>query len=153
MPAYLENGTFGLGAFSCTALVTSKPIFAGQASGATATAANALAIDLSKWVGNYKNRYTVRLQVVEDFVTTGGSYLDFTLHFISTANGAQTLSKNPITARIALSKLAKSKITPMEFTLPSIADDSERYVRLELGTDATAVTAGAILVTIEPSEM
>lgn len=158
MPAYLQNATFGTKAFSCTDLAyssnTATPIFVGQADGATKTAANALAIDLSKWTGNYKGRYTVRLQVIEDFVVNDTmTYLDFTLHFLPAENSLQTASKNYITARIAAAKLQKAKITPLEFTLPSVADETEKYVRLELATDATSVTKGALLVTIEPTDM
>ena len=158
MPAYLQNTAFGTKAFECKDLKNSgsaaTPIYVGQAVGAQTTAKNALAIDLSKWTGNYKGRYTVRLNVIEDFAVTGTmTYLDFTLHFLPAEDSLQTASKNYITSRIAAEKLLKAKTTPLEFTLPSIADEAEKYVRLELSTDATTVTAGALLVTIEPSEM
>lgn len=158
MPAYLQNTAFGTKAFECTGLKyasgTATPIYVGQADGAKTSATDALAIDMSKWKGNYKGRYTVRLQLVQDFKVTGTmTYLEFTLHFLASESAAQATSKSPMSARITLDKLKKCKTTPMEFTLPSIADDNDRYVRLELATDATTVTAGALLVTIEPSEM
>ncbi len=158
MPAYLQNTAFGTKAFACTSLAyssnTATPIYVGQAEGATTTAKDALAIDLSRWTGNYKGRYTVRLQTIEDFDVTGTmTYLDFTLHFLPAEDSLQTASKNYITSRIAAAKLKKAKTTPLEFTLPSIADDTEKFVRLELATDATTVKKGALLVTIEPSEM
>lgn len=159
MPAYLQNTAFGTKAFSCEAAKDSstsvaKKLYVGQAVGTKTTAKDALGIDLSRWTGNYKGRYTVRLQVVEDFTVTGTmTYLDFTLHFLPAENSEQTASKNYITSRIAADKLKKAKTTPLEFTLPSIADDTEKYVRLELGTDAEAITKGALLVTVEPTEM
>lgn len=155
---YLDNAAFGQGAFDCTSLAHSTssdtPIYAGSVAGANTTAVTAKALDLSLLTGNYKCRYTVRVQLVKDFKVTGTmTYLDVNLYYFAADNAAQTAAKRWSKNRLLLSDLEGAKQTPLEFTLPAVTGSDSRYVRLELSSDATTVTQGAVLVTVEPTRM
>lgn len=155
---YLENAAFGCGVIKCTDLAHSTSadtlVYAGQASGAKKTATDAKAVDMSQFQGNYKGRYTIRLNLVEDFAVTGTmTFLDVNFYYLATESAEQSTSKTWAKHRIPLTELKNAKITPIEFALPSYGSANYRYVRLELGTDATTVTAGAIVVVVEPTPM
>ncbi len=154
---YLDNGTFGMGAFDCTSLAhgtSDTPIYAGSKAGADTTAATAKALDLSLLAGNYKGRYTARLQLVKDFKVTGSmTYLDVNYYYFAADNAAQSAAKRWAKFRILKSDLDGAKHTPLEFSLPAVTGADSRYVRLELSSDATTVAQGAVLATIEPTRM
>lgn len=155
---YLENAAFGGGAISCKALAHSNSadtlVYAGQAKGGKTTATDAKAVDMSQFSGNYKGKYTIRLNLVEDFAVTGTmTYLDVNFYYFTTESAEQSAAKTFSKFRIPLTELKNAKITPIEFALPSYGSTNYRYVRLELGTDATTVTAGTIVVAVEPTPM
>ncbi len=155
---YLDNAAFGMGAFDCTSLAhetsSDTPIYAGSKAGADTTATTAKALDLSLLAGNYKGRYTARLQLVKDFKVTGSmTYLDVNYYYFAADNAAQTAAKRWAKFRILKSDLDGAKHTPLEFSLPAVTGAESRYVRLELSSDAKTVTQGAILATIEPTRM
>lgn len=155
---YLENAAFGGGVVKCTDLAhgtsTDTLVYAGQVKGAKKTATEAKAVDMSQFSGNYKGKYTIRLNLVEDFAVTGTmTFLDVNFYYFATESAEQSAAKTFSKFRIPLTELKKAKITPIEFALPSYGSTDYRYVRLELATDATTVTSGAIVVAVEPTPM
>lgn len=153
---YLENFTFGTRAISVASLAKGAEVFAGQYASSTAntstTATTALAIDMSKLDGNLKNRYTIRLNQVTEFAGTGITAVTFKFYYLNAANAANSAAYTTASFTVPVAELKKSVNTPIEFGLPSFG--GYRFLRLGISTDATdALTAGAVIVAVEPTRL
>jgi hypothetical protein len=150
MAIYLDNASFGCGAFDLTGIsAASGKVYAGQAAGAKTKDTDALAIDMSQWSGNYKDRSAVRLTTVTDIV--GPTYVTVTFYYMKTSGGASSGAVCFDTHKIPLAIINGAKFTPLEFSLPSVGG-AHHFVRMEVSADA-AITAGAVLATIEATRL
>ncbi len=150
---YLSNYTFGTKALELTALTTSAPIYAGQYNkngvNYSETAKTATAVDMSEFKGNLKNRYTIRLELVKKLVGTGLTYIDVTFYYLETEDADEGKEVTKVFVRVPVTSLNDATNTPIEIGIPSFK--CGRFIRMGLETDATAITAGAIVCAVEPS--
>lgn len=150
MAIYLDNAAFGCGAIDLTGIsAAAGKVYAGQASGAKTTDTEALAIDMSQWSGNYKDRSVARLTTVTEIA--GPAYVTVTFYYLKTSGAAYSDAVCYDTHKIPLAIINGAKFTPLEFSLPSVGG-AHHFVRMEISGDAK-VTAGAVLATVEQTRL
>lgn len=156
---YHENMAFGVGVIDCSSAKTpgsgdATHIFAGQGTTAFSTSAqgtavaNVGAIDIGKTTGVYKDQYYARILCIEDFVGTALKTVTFKFWLLDNDTDTSANAKGYVEINVPALSVNGSKRTPLEVSLPSCAN---RYCRLEISVDATAMTKGAVLVTLEPT--
>lgn len=156
---YHENMAFGVGVIDCKGAKTpgsgdATHIFAGQgvtpfSTSAQGTAvANVGAIDIGKTTGVYKDQYYARIMCIEDFTGTALKAVTFKFWFLDKDTDTSANATGYVEMKVPFEKVNDAKRTPLEVSLPSCAS---RYCRLEISVDATAMTKGAVLVTVEPT--
>ena len=146
---YNENMVFGCSAIDLASGSENIDVYAGQklVTNPETSPSEALAIDLGKSTGVYKDQYYARINVVDE-VKVPSDEEDGTIIF----NFLFGDSEDFVVGTSTVSVCVKTKIlnehrrTPLEVSLPSIAG---RYCRVEI--QGGKITSGSVIIAIEPT--